>query len=89
MPTTLSAVIRVTDLSISEKAYHATALAPPVSIAMAPKARNNFALMPRAVPRRAAGFEALPSSESDWEASSIAEFMTAIEVDKKRELLSS
>ena len=48
MPTMLSAVIRVTDLSMSVKAYHATALAPPVNMAMPPNARNSLALMPRA-----------------------------------------
>ena len=48
MPTMLSAVIRVTDLSMSVKAYHATALAPTVNMAIPPNARNSLALMPRA-----------------------------------------
>jgi hypothetical protein len=47
MPTTLSAVIRVTDLSMSVNAYHATALAPMVNRAMPPNARNSLALMPK------------------------------------------
>ncbi|HUE68226.1 MAG TPA: hypothetical protein VMP38_08595 [Candidatus Acidoferrum sp.] len=48
MSTTLSVVIRVTDLSMSVKAYQATALAPPVNMAMPANARNSLALMPRA-----------------------------------------
>ena len=48
MPTMLSAVIRVTDLSMSVKAYHATPLAPTVNMAIPANARNSLALMPRA-----------------------------------------
>jgi hypothetical protein len=48
MPTTLSAAIRVTDLSTSVKAYHATALAMPVNGAMPANASNSLPLMPRA-----------------------------------------
>ena len=44
MPTMLSVVMRVTDLSISVNAYHATALALQVSMAMLPNARNQFSL---------------------------------------------
>ena len=66
MPTTLFAVICAIDRSTSVKAYHATALAPQVNMAILPNARNSLALMPnRALPSRlrtaAANFE-VPAS---------------------------
>ena len=47
MPTMPSSLIRLSDLSIWVKEYHATALATAVNMAIAPKARNNLALMPK------------------------------------------
>ena len=69
MPTMLSVVIRATDRSMSVKAYHATALAPQVNMAIPLNARNSLALMPKgALPSRlrpvAADFEVSASTRA-------------------------
>ena len=69
MPTTLFAAVCAIDRSTSVKAYHATALAPQVNMAIPLNARNSLALMPYgALPSRlrpvVADFEASASTRA-------------------------